>query len=561
MARIESQTLFLTTSPRSPEKMFPEIDLLFQHFNGKVWNKDNQIAYMNVLRKTDFYNGTGQNDPSFSARDRINRAPKALGFVALSPVISVTNAGLSLLKSQRKNEIFLRQLMKFQIPSPYHKPTERATYFWVKPYLEILRLIRTLGTLKFDELQMFGMQLTDYHKFEEIVGKIEKFRIAKANNSGSYREFKGTYFNEELMKIYSDRITNGKIKTRESNTSSLNKFLKTQANNMRDYADACFRYLRFTELVNVSQVGKSLSIVPERIPDVDYILEHTDRNPCFVDDVRNYIEYLGNTQIPKLLTDNKPMLLKKLKDEFPDRIIDENQNVETLKDLYSDLSLRRKKDALNTKISEIKDNRKYDDIQLVYDQITGKELYDTPLMLEWNTWRAMTMLDGGEIHANLNFDDFGNPLSTAGGNMPDIVCDYGDFVLSVEVTMMSAQRQFESESEPISRHLGKLKEKTGKSSFCLFISPTINPSTIAFCYMLHKTNVTFYGGKSIIIPLTLNVFRKMLEDAYKAKYKPDSDNVKGLFMYSEEIVDMCETESVWFQKVTDYALNWLEHTK
>ena len=45
-------------------------------------------------------------------------------------------------------------------------------------------------------------------------------------------------------------------------------------------------------------------------------------------------------------------------------------------------------------------------------------------MFEWNTWRAMTMLDGGNIKANLKFDDFGNPMSTAQGNMADIVCNY-----------------------------------------------------------------------------------------------------------------------------------------
>jgi hypothetical protein len=37
--------------------------------------------------------------------------------------------------------------------------------------------------------------------------------------------------------------------------------------------------------------------------------------------------------------------------------------------------------------------------------------------------------------ANLKFDDFGNPMSTAQGNMADIICDYGDSGLTVEVTI------------------------------------------------------------------------------------------------------------------------------
>lgn len=56
----------------------------------------------------------------------------------------------------------------------------------------------------------------------------------------------------------------------------------------------------------------------------------------------------------------------------------------------------------------------------------------------------MTMLDGGNIKANLKFDDFGNPMSTAQGNMADIVCDYEDFGLTVEVTMQSGQKQYET---------------------------------------------------------------------------------------------------------------------
>jgi hypothetical protein len=41
---------------------------------------------------------------------------------------------------------------------------------------------------------------------------------------------------------------------------------------MRDYADACVRYLRATGLVNISHLGKSISIVPEKIQEVDYFL-------------------------------------------------------------------------------------------------------------------------------------------------------------------------------------------------------------------------------------------------------------------------------------------------
>ncbi len=558
MARIDSKLLFLTTSPRTPAKMIPEIELLIKNYAGKLWNKETQCAFMETLREEQFFNGKGQNDPAFSARDRINRAPKSLGFVTLSPTISLTPAGVNLLKSRRKDEVFLRQLIKFQIPSPFHKPTKKAAKFCVKPYLEMLRLVRTMGILKFDELQIFGMQLTDWRDFDKIVRKIELFREEKVKSKQNYRTFKAEYLYNELQTIFAERITNGKIKTRESNDLSINKFLKTQASNMRDYADACFRYLRATGLVNVSHVGKSLSIIHERIADVDFILNTVEREPCFVDDEKNYLTYIGDAELPQLLTDNKQMLMGRLRTEFKDISILQNASVEELKNILFDSIEIRKNKNIEEQVKRIKDYKLYDDIQNTFYKIVNNELYDAPLMLEWNTWRAMTMLNGGQIKANLNFDDFGNPLATAQGNMADIVCDYGDYMLSVEVTMASGQKQYDMEGEPVSRHLGKLKKTSGKPCYCLFVAPIINDACIAHFYALHSLNISYYGGKSTIVPLPLNLFQKMLEDSYKETYTPTPVHVRRFFEYSNELVKTCKNETEWFEKLKHFALNWLK---
>ena len=85
--------------------MVPEIALLSEHFTGQVWDKTTQVAFMECLRDENFFNGNGANDPAFSARDRINRAPKALGFVTLSPTIKLTPAGQDLISSKRKEDI------------------------------------------------------------------------------------------------------------------------------------------------------------------------------------------------------------------------------------------------------------------------------------------------------------------------------------------------------------------------------------------------------------------------------------------------------------------------
>lgn len=557
MARIDNPILFMTTSPRTPEKMIPEIDLLVKNFIGKPWDKNTQAEFMQVLRNEQFFNGKGMKDPAFSARDRINRAPKSLGFVLLKPSISLTPAGEALLSSKRKNEVFLRQLLKFQLPSPYHRPLPVAADIWVKPYLEILRLIRYFGSLKFDELQIFGMQLTNWHKFDEIVDKIKKFRTQKLKNSGGYKAFKSKILYKELNGIFAERIAQGKTKTRESNDYSLKKFLATQSRNMRDYADACFRYLRFTGLVQISHVGKSLSIVPERKKDVDFILKNVGRDPVFIHDMQAYVAYLGERATPKLLTDDKDLLIESIHAQFPLVKVNSDWDIEKLKNVFIDNIEMRKQKNISEQVKEIKDYKLYDEIQHTYEQIMKNDFYDTPLMLEWNTWRAMTMLDGGEIKANLNFDDFGKPLSTAAGNMADIVCDYGDFYLSVEVTMSSGQRQYESEGEPVSRHLGKLKEATGKPCYCLFIAPEINMSCVAHFFILAQANISYYGGKSTIVPLPIHIFQKMIEDSYNANCTPGPEHVRRFFEYSKELATSGCDERAWFEGMEKKAIDWL----
>jgi hypothetical protein len=537
--------------------MIPEIELLNTHFSGQKWNTETQTAFMQLLREENFFNGEGVNDPAFSARDRINRAPKALGFVTLSPIIALTAAGQELIQTKRKEEIFLRQLLKFQLPSPYHKPTDKAASFWVKPYLEIFRLIRHFGSLNFDEIMLFGLQLIDYRHFDNIVAKIEQYRIIKAQTEQNYKSFRNEYLTKELRAIYSEEILSGSTQTRESNDASITKFLQTKASNMRDYTDALFRYLRATGLVNISHIGKSISIAPEKILEVDYFLEHTDRAPCFIDDEKQYAEYLTNPQIPQLFADNKDLLLNKIQTEFSHIKVDSTFTLSKLKDILYDEVIKRKETIIDEQVTAIKDYRLYDDINITFNQIASKSLYDTPLMLEWNTWRAMTMLDGGQVTANLKFDDFGNPMSTAQGNMADIVCDYGDFGLTVEVTMQMGQRQYETEGEPVTRHLAKWKKETGKPSYCLFIAPEINEACIAHFYALHKMNISYYGGISTIVPLPLSIFQKMVEDSYKASYTPLPQQVKRFFERSNEIAETSTDEKVWYQEITNEALNWL----
>lgn len=559
MAPLRSRTLFFITSPRTPLKMIPEIEMLAREFEGKVWNPNTQAEFIKKLAEGKDFQGEGSiKEMAFSARDRINRAPKALGFIDLKPTIKLTKPGERLISGKRIEEILLRQLLKFQLPSPYHKETKQLEgIFGVKPYLEIFRLIYVMGTLSFDELMIFGMQLTHYEKFDEIVDEIRHFRRMKAYAKAGYKVFRREYVRREVEKIYQEDINLGKIQTRESKEKSFDKFVRTKASNLRDYADACFRYLRATGMVEISQRGHSLSIMQEKREEVEFFLNCVDRKPIYIDNEKKYKEYLFDESLPVLYSDDRERLLKQVS-EYIGPLSDLPQiATEQLKDKLEEMIQNRKAAIIEQQVRDLKEYKEYHDVMETFYDIKDNSLYDAPLMLEWNTWRAMTMLDGGDIKANLKLDDKGQPMSTAQGNMADIICDYGDFGLTVEVTMQSGQRQYEMEGEPVSRHLAKLKRDTGKEAYCLFIAPKINEACIAYFYALHMVNISFYGGQSVIVPLELDVFINMVEQSYRAGYIPDAEQIKGIFKYSMEQAKQAQDESEWYAKIKDKALNWL----
>ena len=546
MARIDNKLLFFTTSPRTPAKMIPEIQLLSEKFSDKEWNPLTQEQFIDELARSSFFEGKGSpSNKAFSARDRINRAPKALGFINLKPYIELTDAGKALVYGKRPQEIFLRQLLKFQLPSPYHTENRKiAGTFYIRPYLEILRLVRELEYISFDEFKIFAVQMTDYRKFDKIKNSILKFREKKELNRGKYKFFVNTVWENAILEIHSDRIAEGKTKTRETKDASLKKFIATQKSNMRDYADACFRYLRYTGLIAISHKNRSISIFSDKITEVDFILSTVQREPVFIDNTDAYKQYLFSTEIPALYTDNIKNIIDILMriGSFTKREL-LGKSLEELKDLRDDVIKAHKDAVIYEQVAEIKSYALYSEIIDTFNEIVSDEYYDAPLMLEYNTWRAMTMLNGGNIKGNFNFDDAGQPLSTAAGNMPDIECDYDEFSLSVEVTMQSGQRQYEAEGEPVARHYGQLKKRTGKDTYCLFIAPIINPATLAHFYGLNHLSISLYGGKSKIIPLELDQFMQLVENSYNYKTQPVPADIRRFLDYAIKLCEKSKNEN------------------
>lgn len=261
----KSRTIFAFTSPRTVEKIVPEIQILVNGYSGKKWDSQTQEAFFDDLFRSEFYEGKEKpKDIAFAARDRITRAPKALGFVDLKPVIKLTEAGHQLLGGKRINEVITRQLLKFQLPSPYHKVPEEKN-FNVRPYLELLRIVKIVGNISKTEIAIFFVQLTNYKEFNKIVRAIKKYRTDYSAHTGNKKVFIDSIFTKEILKIYSEDIKNKEFKGRQDKDTTLQDFIARKKRNCIDYADALVRYLRATQLITFDKNFRII-IAPSRTP-------------------------------------------------------------------------------------------------------------------------------------------------------------------------------------------------------------------------------------------------------------------------------------------------------
>lgn len=552
----KTRTVFAFTSPRTIEKIIPEIKILIDSFSGQEWNTETQIKFFDKLFHSEFYEGSikPENIP-LAARDRITRAPKALGFVDLKPRISITEVGKKLLSNKRTNEIIARQLFKFQLPSPYHKiPFERK--FNVRPYLELLRLVKEIGNISKMEIAIFFVQMTNYNKFDSVVVAIKKFRNDIIRYSGNRKTFIDATFTKEILKIYTQDIEENNLKTRESREITLSKFIKTKKSNHIDYADAFIRYLRATQYVSFDKKTFRMIIAPSRVAEVDFVLKNIDRDAKIFKNEGDYKDYLFNTNELLLLTDNRKYLedqLFRLNLDF-----DKKDTIENLKDLLEVTEKRTILESIKETQAALKNYKEFDDIIDVFQKIQRKEVPDPPLYLEWNIWRAVIMINyAKQVRGNFRFDLDGMPLNTALGNLPDIEVEYDGFKMIVEVTMSSGNKQYEMEGEPVARHFGNIQRNSTEPVYCLFIAPKISEGALAHFFNLNRMNTKSYGGKTRIVPMNISQFISFITIAKNRGF----NDAKILKHYLDKIIQdnlSIEDEMQWYAQIHNSISIWVD---
>ena len=115
-------------------------------------------------------------------------------------------------------------------------------------------------------------------------------------------------------------------------------------------------------------------------------------------------------------------------------------------------------------------------------------------------------------------DDEVQPVNCAGGNVPDILVEFDDYLVAVEVTLSSGRRQYATETEPVTFHVGRCQHEeamTGRKRkvYGLFIAPQINIHA-ANHYMQHIKILEVPGfGHVTVIPFELETWLDVLSFA------------------------------------------------
>lgn len=595
----KTRTWFIPTSPRSPYKIQNEFKL-FSKFEGVDWNKRgeagnyiNQIKFAQLLKKSDFFEGDiSDTNPDFSGRERC-RPIWMLGFAYKdeNKVIKITPAGDRLLNNDRLEQLFLKQLLKLQFPSwqhggmPTHAwryPTERME---CQPFIETIRVVmETNGVTKY-ELAMFLLPALNKEDFDCAIEKIKEFREGLKeikNGKKPKNEYIFDCHLKEFRQVYSEDIENGEISTRETTTKTIRDFLLKKRRNSLDYADAVRRYFMYTGMFTLS--GNKLIISPERCGDAERLLSELNIDVVpFYNNLEEFYNYLGDPELPSLpwetvteleeRINNIKTKIESIRNEI--NIIDSNYTKEALRQFSVDRNVKElskyesylltyqfeiKKDLFE---QEMKRQDRMQEIINYYPKIVEKDVIAPAIDFEWNTWRAMLALGDGNVVPNLKLDNELQPLDTAGGGVSDLEVYYefdgAEYVLLIEVTLSDGKRQYDTESEPVTRHVAEFQGETKKDVFSLFIAPKINENTPEYFHLYFQDRMHPAAEDYItIIPITLDYFISFLEFCNQKQ----CFDAKSFYQLLEDIDKMREqeisTSKEWHRKIYEKFEGWKE---
>ena len=248
------------------------------------------------LRKAqEILDSTNYEDPPMSGR-QLFKPLQRLGFATLEKGrIRITDMGKMLLADDwEKSDVFLRSMLKWQLPNPLEWNFREQDGYNIKPFVGVLRLIDAVSRLEKDrylkakglwfiEFRVFAMTLIDWRDIESVAEEIIQFR----------RELAATPYDKlgTFAGLASAR--------RRPNFNRRNIHDNTWGTMI------AFEKTGYVDLMSWMW-GHRIAIVPAQKRKLDILLAHDNAEPIsdFADLGGSYINYLGATHTPGLSDKN-----------------------------------------------------------------------------------------------------------------------------------------------------------------------------------------------------------------------------------------------------------------
>ena len=404
-----------------------------------------------------------------------------------------------------QQDCFLRSLAIYRIPSPI-EPRYKTDDF--SPLRFVLNIFYSLSEvepeprLSFNEFALFVQTSTPNDGVESIVQKLKEYRRERKEARGNVKKFDRNFYKAIAARV--------------------NRNEKT----LKDYADLSFRYLKATGLFR--DAGRGIVISPARFQFVDLLREKSED---FVSP-NDYLPSLWKgATLPTDNPANSLAIIQDLADKFnkrgikirvpaPTTSLDELEILRySMEERFQRLDELDYADQQSENIEEILEwikaiSSPQGRSKLPNGLTVSVPKGEGPAYLEWVVWRALLAIDSlcnkpweaRRFQIDQNF----LPVHCAPGNGPDMVFEFEDAVIVVEVTLTSSSRQEAAEGEPVRRHVAQFAEQSQKPVYGLFIATNIDSNTANtfrsgdwFLKDDEKINLS-------IVPMTLSDFADFL---------------------------------------------------
>lgn len=355
-----------------------------------------------------------------------------------------------------------------------------------------------------------------------------------------------------------DRIINLRSRRNASERKSLfdrteyehgAELLGCRPHTFKDYADMNMRYLKATGMVQSR--GKGISLVPEKHTLAVALSHNLISTQPLLDIYRSLCDG------PELPTDNTDIAYQVLED-----LLQQIQHYGIAysiagRPLNTPIQINQVRYEIEALISEKKEEiyageqaEQWQEIAAYMDLIASRRDHltrgdfdirvpraEAPAYLEWSLWRAFLAIDTlvnkpYEVR-RFNIDQDFMPVSTAPGNGPDLIAEFNDCVVVIEVTLSESSRQEAMEGEPVRRHVADLMLRYDKPVYGLFIANRVDSNTaetfrIGVWYARDDTRMDLH-----IVPITLSQFSSFFKAMFSAA-RPNPQIIVDLMSECEE---------------------------